>query len=187
MEAIAYNRAMLDDCLAFITPAAQDRMILLLNHIVGREAQAMARLAPYAGCSLVLHLQSWPAQLPAVPDLLLAVTPAGLFELAESGGDRSELLRIELEASNPALQLLSLLLGDRPRVKVQGDAGFAGEIHWLMDNLSWDATDDLANLIGAAPAHQLAHWGKAVAEGLAGLAGTASAIRSRAASGRGAA
>ncbi len=187
MEAIAYNPAMLDDCLAFITPAAQDRIILLLNHIVGREAEAMARLAPYAGCSLVLHLQSWPAQLPAVPDLLLAVTPAGLFELAEPGGDQSELLRIELEASNPALQLLSLLLGDRPRVKVQGDAGFAGEIHWLMDNLSWDATDDLAKLIGAAPAHQLARWGSAVAEGLAGLAGTAAAMKSRASGWRGAA
>jgi ubiquinone biosynthesis protein UbiJ len=187
MKAIADNRAMLDACLAFITPAAQDRMILLLNHIVGREAQAMARLAPYAGCSLVLHLQSWPAQLPAVPDLLLAVTPAGLFEIAETAGDKAALLRIELDASNPALQFLSLLLGDRPRVNVQGDAGFAGEIHWLLDNLRWDATDDLASLIGAAPAHQLARWGRAVAEGLAGLAGTAAALRSRAASGRGAA
>ncbi len=175
---------MLEDCLALIAPAAQDRMILLLNHIVGREAQATARLAPYAGCSLVLHLQSWPVQLPAVPDLLLAVTPAGLFELAELGGDKKEMLRIELDASNPAMQFLSLLLGDRPRVNVQGDAGFAGEIHWLLDNLRWDATDDLARLIGAAPAHQVARWGRAVAEGLAGLAGTAAAIKSRAASGR---
>lgn len=149
-------------------------MILLLNHVISREAHAMARLAPFAGRAVVLHLQGWPALLPAAPDLVLGVSPAGLWERLDTAPEGA--LRIELDASNPALLALGALTGERLRVTVQGDAAFAGEINWLMENLRWDLEDDLAALVGPVPAHQLARWGRAVGAGLAGLARSAAAL-----------
>lgn len=165
------------------TPAAQDRMILLLNHVLVREPHAASRLLPFAGRAVVLHLQNWPALLPAAPDLALVVTPAGLFERQDLP-DLAQSLRIELDAANPALLALGALTGERPRVSVQGDAAFAGEISWLMENLRWDIEDDLAGVVGPAAARQLSVWGSAAATAVAGLAGAAAAFKP---SGRGAA
>ena len=170
-----YNPWMLLDWTSLVAPAVQDRMVLLLNHVISRESVAMVRLVPFAGRSIVLHLEGWPALLPAAPDLVLGVTPAGLWERLEAAP--ADALRIGLDASNPAAAALGALTGERPRVTVQGDAAFAGEINWLMANLRWDIADDLSALIGPAPAHQLARWGKAVAQALAGLARTASSMR----------
>ena len=167
---------MLHDWSSLIAPAVQDRLVLLFNHVISRESVAMARLAPFAGRAVVVHLDAWPALLPAAPDLILGVTPAGLWERLDAAP--AEALRIGLDASNPALMALGALTGERPRVTVQGDAAFAGEINWLMDNLRWDIADDLAALVGPAPAHQLARWGKAVAQALAGLARSASSMGS---------
>ncbi|MGS0758809.1 hypothetical protein ACVBEH_31120, partial [Roseateles sp. GG27B] len=79
--------------------------------------------------------------LPAAPDLALVITPAGLFERSERVGDAAvagvAALRIDLDASNPALLALGALSGARPRVTVQGDAALAAEINWLMENLRW--------------------------------------------------
>jgi len=154
-----------------MTPAVQDRMILLLNHVISRESHAMTRLRPFAGRLVVFHLQDWPAVLPPAPDLVMRLTPAGLFERLEPADvSGSEALTIELDASNPALMALGSLLGERPRVSVQGDAALAGEISWLMDNLRWDIEDDLAGFMGPAAAHQLAAWGRATATAVATLA-----------------
>ncbi|MCV2357199.1 hypothetical protein LNV09_23895 [Paucibacter sp. B2R-40] len=158
------------------TPAAQDRMILLLNHVLSRESHAMARLLPFAGRAVVLHLQNWPALLPAAPDLGLLVTPAGLFE-RQALQEAAPALRIELDAANPALVALGALLGERPSVSVQGDAAFAGEISWLMENLRWDIEDDLASIVGPVAAHQLSVWGRSAASAVAALARSAAAFK----------
>src|SRR6202008_1191918 len=63
-----------------LMPALQDRLVLLINHVVSREPVATQRLQPLAGRGLVVHLAKWPALLPAAPDLILGVTAAGLFE-----------------------------------------------------------------------------------------------------------
>lgn len=151
-------------------PAAQDRLILLLNHVISREPLAMARLQPYAGRALLLKLQNWPRLLPPAPDLALGISPAGLFERLEQAPEQA--LRIELDAGNPALLALSSLTGARPRVTVQGDAEFAGAMNWLIENLRWDIEDDLAGLIGPAPAHQLARAARSMASAMAALAAT---------------
>lgn len=159
---------MLQDWSHLIAPAVQDRIVLLLNHVISRETYALSRLRPFAGRAVVLHLAGWPALLPAAPDLVLAVTPAGLWERLDTAP--AEALRIDLDASNPALLAFGALSGERPRVTVQGDAAFAGEMNWLIENLRWDIEDDLAAIVGPAPAHQLARWGRAAAQGLAALA-----------------
>ena len=53
---------------------------------------------------------------------------------------------------------------------IEGDVQFAAEVSWLVDNVRWDAEEDLARLIGDAPAHTLAEGGRAVAQALRQLA-----------------
>jgi ubiquinone biosynthesis accessory factor UbiJ len=153
-----------------LLPALQDRLVLLINHVVSREPVAVERLRPLAGRGLTVHLAGWPSLLPAAPDLILTVTPAGLFERVDAPPSGLGGLRIEIDAANPAQLAFSALSGDAPRVSVQGDAAFAGEMHWLMDNLRWDIEDDLAGIVGALPARQLAQFGRAVRQTLSGLA-----------------
>lgn len=152
-----------------LMPALQDRLVLLINHVVSREPIAAQRLRPLAGRGLVVHLAQWPALLPAAPDLILGVTPAGLFERLEVPPPGPSGLRIEIDASNPARWALGALSGEAPRVSVQGDAAFAGEMHWLMDNLRWDIEDDLANLVGPLAARQLAQFGRTLRRTLFGM------------------
>jgi ubiquinone biosynthesis accessory factor UbiJ len=153
-----------------LMPALQDRLVLLINHVLSREPIAAQRLRPLAGRGLVVHLARWPALLPAAPDLILGVTPAGLFERLDAAPPGTGGLRIEVDAANPARLALGALTGDAPNVSVQGDAAFAGEMHWLMDNLRWDIEDDLATLLGPLAARQLAQFGRTLRRSLSGMA-----------------
>jgi ubiquinone biosynthesis accessory factor UbiJ len=156
-------------------PAVQDRLALLLNHVVGREPVARERLGGISGRAVVLRLAGWPALLPAAPDLVLGVTPAGMFERLEAAP--ADALRIEIDASNPLQLGLAALSGERPRVSVQGDATVAGELNWLIDNLRWDIEDDLAALIGPLPARQLTTVAQVARESIAALAKTVASFR----------
>ncbi len=153
-----------------LMPALQDRLVLLINHVVSREPVAAQRLRPLAGQALVVNLAGWPSLLPPAPDLMLCVTPAGLFERLEAAPTGAAGLRIEIDASNPARLALGALTGEAPKVSVQGDAAFAGEMHWLMDNLSWDVEDDLASMAGPLAARQLAQFGRTLRRSLSGMA-----------------
>ncbi|WP_343631579.1 hypothetical protein [Roseateles sp.] len=163
---------MLQEWSKLLAPAAQDRITLLLNHVMAREPVATARLAPHTGKTLRLHLAGWPAMLPAVPDLQLRITPAGLLERVDDAqAPRQEPdLRIEIDASNPAAAAFAALSGARPDVRVQGDAQFAGDFNWLIDHVRWDIEDDLAAITGPAVAHQLGRVGRAAAQAMAALA-----------------
>ncbi|PTT75872.1 hypothetical protein DBR42_28045 [Pelomonas sp. HMWF004] len=152
-----------------LMPALQDRLVLLINHVLSREPIAAQRLQPLAGRALVVHLARWPALLPGAPDLILGVTPAGLFERLDAAPAGLGGLRIEIDAANPAKLALGALSGEAPSVSVQGDAAFAGEMHWLMDNLRWDIEDDLAALVGPLAARQLAQFGRTLRRSLSGL------------------
>jgi ubiquinone biosynthesis protein UbiJ len=151
-------------------PALQDRLVLLINHVVSREPIAAQRLQPLAGRGLVVHLARWPALLPAAPDLVLGVTPAGLFERLDAAPGGAGGLRVEIDASNPARLALGALTGESPTVSVQGDAAFAGEMQWLMDNLRWDIEDDLAAIAGPLAARQIAQFGRTLRRSLSGMA-----------------
>ncbi|MBV8604194.1 MAG: hypothetical protein JO224_05860 [Pelomonas sp.] len=169
---------MLQNWTALLAPALQDRLVLLFNHVISREAQAMARLQPFAGRAVVLRLVGWPSLLPKAPDLAMRVTPAGLWERLDDAP--ADALAIEVDAANPALLALGAVTGEQPRVTVQGDAAFAGAIHWLAAELRWDLEDDLAGVTGPAAAHQLASWGRAAAKALAALARQAANLRAKA-------
>ena len=92
------------------------------------------------------------------------VTPAGLVEWLDAADSEAAAdLRVTLAAGNPASLFGKLLAGERPAITVSGDAAFASDIDWLIDNLRWDAQDDLARFVGDAPARELARFGGFVA------------------------
>jgi ubiquinone biosynthesis accessory factor UbiJ len=144
-----------------------ERLTLLLNHVLAGEPAARDRLRPHIDRILRIEMLDWPKLLPAVPDACFRITPAGLLEWCEpkSAMGAPELL-LSIDASNPALMLFRGVAGERPRVDVRGDATFAADVSWLIDNLRWDVRDDLARIVGPAWAERIGNLGQAIAAGL---------------------
>lgn len=146
--------------------AALERAVLLVNHVLASEPVATERLRAHAGCCMQLHFEGWPSVLPALPSTSFRVTPAGLIEWCGDTPISEPDLRVSVDASNPALAMAQALAGTRPKVDVAGDAAFATDLNWLFDNLRWDVQDDLARIVGQAPAREIARLGSGVAAGL---------------------
>jgi ubiquinone biosynthesis protein UbiJ len=127
--------------IAFESPVAA-----ALNHLLGAEPWARERLAPFAGETLELRF-------PVLPALRFLVAADGRLSLAPAEAQASLAL-----AFGPTV-LPALLKGEdhfMRAVEVSGDASFANAVLFLFRNLRWDAEEDLARLIGDAPAHRLA-------------------------------
>jgi len=111
------------------------------------------------------------------------ITPAGLVEWVADGEVVTPDLRVAFDAANPALAVTRVVAGERPQVVVSGDAAFATDVDWLIDNLRWEIEDDLARVVGPGVARQIAKVGGwlagAIREG-------AKALRDLADGGRGA-
>lgn len=157
---------------ALAAPAALRRLTLLLNHVLASEPAASHRLKSHQGRVIVVELDRWPALLPPLPPLAFNVTPAGLLEWSEfgagsePGASNPADLTVRVDASNPALMLLRGVAGERPRIDIAGDAGFATDVNWLFENLRWDMQEDLARLVGDAPARELGRFGATVASAM---------------------
>jgi ubiquinone biosynthesis protein UbiJ len=52
----------------------------------------------------------------------------------------------------------------------------AAEINWLADNVRWDVEEDLARIMGDAPAHMLMQSGRTVAQAIAQFVGKRTAV-----------
>jgi len=182
VSAPPYNQAMSPLLTSWLGPAAFARLVLLLNHVVSSEPQAAARLRPHAGRTIDLRFTgnpapSWPmlaAWLPAnltPPPLRLTVTPAGLFELAETPDAAATTgeaagLTLTVALTDPVSMLRQGLRGERPDVQIEGDAALAETASWLMKHLRWDLEDDLARWLGHTPAELLRQWGGQVRQAL---------------------
>ena len=163
---------MLHSLQSLVENAVMGRATLLVNHVISAEPVAMERLRAHSGSSLQIEFTGWPSLLPQLPTFAFRITPAGLVEWL--GGERvaEADLRIELDASNPALSFAHLLSGAKPKVSVAGNAAFAADVNWLIDNLRWDIQDDLAQLVGAGPAHQIGRLARVVADAVRDAART---------------
>jgi ubiquinone biosynthesis protein UbiJ len=64
------------------------------------------------------------------------------------------------------------LRGDKPAIRNEGDVQLAAEINWLVDHVRWDVEEDLARLIGDAPAHQVAQVARRAAQALRQFVGS---------------
>ena len=134
----------------------QHRIVLFLNHVLMQEVEAMERLARQSG--RVVHVQ-WRSI-----SLALQITRAGLLDLAPASATPD--LRVHVADESPLALAGSLLQGERPAIRIDGDVQFAAEIQWLVDHVRWDVEEDLARVIGDAPAHWIASAGQRVAQAL---------------------
>lgn len=156
---------MLNTLKALAAPAVMQRLTLLLNHVLASEAVASYRMKSHSGRRIVVHFDRWPSLLPAVPPLAFLVTPAGLLEWQDTPQrDATPAdLQVTIDASNPALMMVKGLVGERPTIDISGDAAFAGDVNWLLENLRWEIQDDLARVVGNAPARELSRFGGFIA------------------------
>ncbi len=131
---------------AWVVDEVQRRIILLLNHILIQEDEAMSRLARQKG--RVVHVQ-WRKF-----SMTLVATAAGLLELA-SAESKPDLVMAVTEES-PLVLAQTMLRGDRPAVRIAGDVQLAAEVNWLVDHVRWDLEEDLARIVGDVPAYSMA-------------------------------
>jgi len=137
----------------------QNRVVLLLNHVLQQEPVAQERVRTQRGRTARLVWGRF--------ELALRATPAGLVELMSgpglAGGGTPGVadLTVALADGQLAPVLQALARGEKPRVTIEGDVQLAAEVAWLADNLRWDVEEDLARLLGDVPAHNLVMLAKA--------------------------
>jgi ubiquinone biosynthesis protein UbiJ len=146
---------------AWLVEETQRRLVLLLNHVLMQEPQAQERLARQKGRVMRVQWRGF--------DMPLAVTPAGLCDLAPDAAQPDLLLTVT--GASPLALARDALRGERPGVRIEGDVQFAAEVNWLVDNVRWDAEEDLARVIGDAPAHAIADAARGAARALRAFAG----------------
>jgi ubiquinone biosynthesis accessory factor UbiJ len=157
---------------AWAVDEVQNRLVLLINHVLQQEPEARTRLLRQKDAVILVQWRIF--------NLRLKVTAAGLLDRADSTA-APDLAVTVIEESPAALAQLTLR-GDKPPVRIEGSVQLAAEINWLADHVRWDLEEDLARICGDAPAHLLAALAHRVMEGLRKFA-----ARVPAASGQGAA
>jgi ubiquinone biosynthesis protein UbiJ len=121
------------------------RIVLLLNHVLMQEPQAMERLTRQKGSVVRLQWRSM--------TFMVVVTPAGLLDVAAP--DAQPDLALVITEESPLAIAQSLMAGNKPGIRIEGDVQLAADVSWLIDHVRWDLEEDLARLMGDAPAHGL--------------------------------
>ena len=124
-----------------------------INHVLGSEPWASAELAKHAGKTILL-------QLP-LGNLCFEISSTGLLNILKVSDNPS----LTLEVSSKALGELATSSGSLREqafkaVKLTGDADLAQLIGRLAGQLRWEYEEDLARLVGDAPAHFAVKQGK---------------------------
>jgi ubiquinone biosynthesis protein UbiJ len=130
------------------------RIVLLLNHVLMQEPQAMERLVRQKGRIVLMQWRAFTFRL--------LVTPAGLFDVAAPDAQADLLLVITQESLLSIAQ--ELMQGGKPSVRIEGDVQLAAEVSWLIDHVRWDLEEDLARILGDAPAHAVVQLARTVAQ-----------------------
>ncbi|MEO7104843.1 MAG: hypothetical protein ABIZ09_00595 [Rhodoferax sp.] len=137
------------------------RIVLLLNHVLMQEPQAMERLTRQKGS--VVRMQ-WRDMT-----FVVVVTPAGLFDVAAPEVPTD--LALVITEESPLAIAQSLMAGNKPGVRIEGDVQLAADVSWLIDHVRWDLEEDIARLLGDAPAHGLMQAVRAMANAVKQFAG----------------
>jgi ubiquinone biosynthesis protein UbiJ len=141
---------------AWLLHELQDKLVILLNHVLSQEPAAIERLRRQQGRCVQV---SW-RQL----SLQWTVTPAGLLERSDTS--QTPDLRVHVNEESPINLLQGLRTGQKPTMRVEGDVMLAAELNWLVDHVRWDAEEDLSRLVGDAWAHKLVGLAKRVFKAL---------------------
>ena len=153
---------------AWAVDEAQRRIVLLLNHILLQEKEASRRLARQNGRVALMQWRSFALKLMA--------TPAGLLDLAP-GEAKPDLILVVTQESPLAL-VQGALRGDKPAVRIEGDVQLAADVNWLVEHVRWDLEEDIARVLGDAPAYALGQAARGMAQALRQFLGTAAAAGS---------
>ncbi|QWD66091.1 SCP2 domain-containing protein [Polynucleobacter sp. MWH-Aus1W21] len=124
-----------------------------INHVLGSEPWASAELARHANKTILL-------QLP-LGNLCFEIKPDGLLASLKE----IEIPALALEVSSKALSDLAGSTGSLREqafkaVKITGDADLAQLLGRLAGQLRWEYEEDLARLVGDAPANFAVRQGK---------------------------
>ena len=139
----------------------QRRLVLLLNHVLQQEPEAQARLKRQASRLVEAHWRNFSVRLVA--------TPAGLLDLGPAGHAAD--LTLTVSEESPWALAQSALRGEKPAVRIAGDVQLAAEVQWLVDHVRWDLEEDLARIIGDAPAHAMGSMARRMADAVRQFAG----------------
>src|SRR5450830_932385 len=127
---------------AWLVSELQHRGVLLINHVLMQEPEAMARLARQKGRVASVQWRLF--------DIKLIITPAGLIDLAEPGANSD--LHLAVTESSPTSLVQAVVAGEKPPVRIQGDVQFAAEINSIVDLVLWDLAKNLARSVCDGPA-----------------------------------
>ncbi|MDR0226987.1 MAG: hypothetical protein LBI66_11240 [Burkholderiaceae bacterium] len=140
----------------WLVSEVHQRLVLFLNHVLMQEKEATERLVRQKGRVARVQWRSY--------SVALQVTPAGLFNVAPE--DAQPDLLLEITETSPLALAQVALRGDKPSIRIEGDVQLAADINWLVDHVEWDVEEDLARLIGDAPAHTVARVARSAAQAL---------------------
>jgi ubiquinone biosynthesis protein UbiJ len=135
---------------------AQHRLVLLLNHVLMQEPQAMERLRRQGGRIVEARWRIF--------SMRLVATPAGLLDLASPVAAPD--LTLTITEDSPWALTQAALRGEKPPVRIEGDVQFAAEVNWLVDHVRWDLEEDLSRIVGDVPAHAIGQAASAMAQAL---------------------
>lgn len=136
-----------------------NRVVLALNHLLQAEPAAQERVRRQRGKVVRVTWGPW--------NLALVPTAAGLLAVADEAAEPD--LRLTLLQTSPIELAQALLAEGKPRVEIQGDVMLAAEVAWLVDNLRWDAEEDLSRWIGDAAAHTVVAQARTAVAALRGF------------------
>ena len=139
---------------AWVIEETHRRIVLLLNHVLMQEPQAMERLIRQKGRVVLMQWRTMTFRV--------RVTPAGLLDVA--GGDAQVDLSLVITEESPLSIAQELMQGGKPPVRIEGDVQLAAEVSWMIDHVRWDLEEDLSRLMGDAPAHALVQAGRTLAQ-----------------------
>ncbi len=137
----------------------QQRLVLFLNHVLMQEPEAQARLRRQSGRVMLVQWRDM--------HLKLEATPAGLLDRSKPHARPD--LTLTIPEPSPIALAQGMLQGQRPTVSIEGDVQLAAEVNWLVEHVRWDQEEDLARIVGDAPAHWVAEAGRTMAGALRGF------------------
>jgi ubiquinone biosynthesis protein UbiJ len=123
-----------------------------------QEPAARERLQRQKGRSIQLEWRDFVFQC--------VCTPAGLMEWTPSNESAKPDLILQVNEPSPFVLAKSVLQGDKPPIRIEGDVQLAAEVNWLIDHVRWDVEEDLSRIIGDAPAHMVTQNAKKVVDAL---------------------
>lgn len=141
---------------AWAVNEVQRRIVLLLNHVLMQESEAMTRLARHKDQIMLAQWRGFYFKLVA--------TPAGLLDLANPEAKPDLVLTVTDES--PLALAQAVIKGEKPAVRIEGDVQLAAEVNWLTEHVRWDMEEDLARVIGDVPAHTLGQMAKTMSSSL---------------------